>query len=83
MNEGWAIRPFWLRLLAKLDLLPHIALAHEGTPAVHECRSKGYRMLHPLVTPVPQEYEVNGSFCSMEPCGCLWTLPVPPEPITS
>ena len=45
--------------------------------------ARGYRMLNLLVTPIPQGYEVNGSFCSMEPCGCLWTLPVPPESVTS
>ncbi len=32
-------------------------------------RNKVYRMLNLLVTPIPEGYEVNGAFCTMEPCG--------------
>jgi hypothetical protein len=35
-------------------------------------RNKVYRMLHLLVSPSPEGYEVNGYFCTGVPCGSSW-----------
>ena len=32
-------------------------------------RNKVYRMVNLLISPVPEGYEVSGSFCTGEPCG--------------
>jgi hypothetical protein len=32
-------------------------------------RNKVYRMLNFMVSPAPEEYEISGSFCTIEPCG--------------